>query len=181
MTARLILAGLLTAGALLAGCQTGTQGTPVTSSGSPTEPSFPTSRPSTSRPTAAPPTTSAPSGPVSPPVAEVLAPNESGYVFIETKSGQTRCQLNEQEVGCEAPFTNTPMQDGVRANGVNLTADGEVQWIVGNIGDIPAVTIDYRTYSAVGWTIVASSEGTRFTNQRTKHGMSVSIEKVDTF
>lgn len=181
MTARLILAGLLTAGALLAGCQTGTQGTPVTSSGSPTEPSFPTSRPSTSRPTAAPPTTSAPSGPVSPPVAEVLAPNESGYVFIETKSGQTRCQLNEQEVGCEAPFTNTPMQDGVRANGVNLTADGEVQWIVGNIGDIPAVTIDYRTYSAVGWTIVASSEGTRFTNQRTKHGMSVSIEKVETF
>lgn len=181
MTARLILAGLLTAGALLAGCQTGTQGTPVTSSGSPTEPSFPTSRPSTSRPTAAPPTTSAPSGPVSPPVAEVLAPNESGYVFIETKSGQTRCQLNEQEVGCEAPFTNTPMQDGVRANGVNLTADGEVQWIVGNIGDIPAVTIDYRTYSAVGWTIVASIEGTRFTNQRTKHGMSVSIEKVETF
>lgn len=181
MTARLILAGVLAAGALLAGCQTGTQGTPVTSSGSPTEPSFPTSRPSTSRPTAAPPTTSAPSGPVSPPVAEVLAPNESGYVFIETKSGQTRCQLNEQEVGCEAPFTNTPMQDGVRANGVNLTADGEVQWIVGNIGDIPAVTIDYRTYSAVGWTIVASIEGTRFTNQRTKHGMSVSIEKVETF
>ena len=167
--------------ALLAGCQSGTQGTPVGSPQSPTEPSFPTSRPSTSRPTAAPPTKTAPSGPVSPPAAQVLRPDESGYVFIETKSGQTRCQLDEQSVGCEAPFTNTPMQDGVRANGVNLSADGSVQWIVGNLGDMPAVTIDYRTYSAVGWTIVASSEGTRFTNQRTKHGMFVSIEHVDTF
>ena len=102
-------------------------------------------------------------------------------MFIETKSGQTRCQLDEQSVGCEAPFTNTPMQDGVRANGVNLSADGNVAWIVGNLGDIPVVTIDYRTYSAVGWTIVASTDGTRFTNQRTKHGMFVSIEKVETF
>ena len=124
--ARLVLACALAACALLAGCQSGTQGTPVTSSGSPTEPSFPTSRPSTSRPTAAPPTKTAPSGPVSPPAAEVLPPDESGYVFIETKSGQTRCQLDEQSVGCEAPFTNTPMQDGVRANGVNLSADGNV-------------------------------------------------------
>lgn len=181
MMARLVLACVLAAAALVAGCQSGTQGTPVTSSGSPTEPSFPTSRPSTNRPTAAPPTKTTPSRPVSPPAAEVLPPQESGYVFIETKSGQTRCQLDEQSVGCEAPFTNTPMQDGVRANGVNLSADGNVAWIVGNLGDIPVVTIDYRTYSAVGWTIVASTDGTRFTNQRTKHGMFVSIEKVATF
>ena len=73
------------------------------------------------------------------------------------------------------------MQDGVRANGVNLSADGTVRWIVGNLGDIPVVTIDYRTYSAVGWTIEATSDGTRFTNQRTRHGMFVSIEKVETF
>ena len=105
----------------------------------------------------------------------------SGYVFIETKSGQTRCQLDEQSVGCEAQFTNTPMQDGVRANGVNLSADGSLEWIVGNLGDIPVVTIDYRTYSAVGWTIEATTDGTRFTNQATKHGMFVSIEKVETF
>lgn len=181
MTARLILACALAAATLLAGCQTNTPGTPTTGQASPTEPSFPTSRPSPSRPTAAPPTNTPPSGPVSPPPAEVLRPNESGYVFIETKSGQARCQLDEQEVGCEARFTNAPMQDGVRANGVNVTADGTVKWIVGNLGDIPVVTIDYRTYSAAGWTIVASSEGTRFTNQRTRHGMFVSIEKVETF
>ncbi len=182
MKARLVLACLLATGALLAGCQSDTQGTPVTSREPATEPSFPTSRPSTSRPTAAPPTkTTTPSGPISPPAAQVLPPDDSGYVFIETKSGQTRCQLDEQSVGCEAAFTNSPLQDGVRANGVNLSADGTVRWIVGDLGDIPVETIDYRTYSAVGWTIDATSEGTRFTNQRTKHGMFVSIEKVDTF
>lgn len=178
MTARLVLAGALAAGAVLAGCQSGTSGTPTTSGRSPTEPSFPSSRPSTSRPAAAPPRTTAP---VSPPAAAVLPPDDSGYVFIETKSGQTRCQLNQQSVGCEAAFTNAPMQDGVRANGVNLSADGSLQWIVGNLGDIPVVTIDYGTYSAVGWTIVATSDGTRFTNQRTRHGMFVSLEKVEAF
>ncbi len=176
MTARLVLAGLLAVGALLAGCQSGTSGTPVTSSESPTEPSFPTSRPT--RPTAAPPSPSTPAPPA--PGAEVLAP-ENGYVFIETKSGQTRCQLNEEEVGCEAQFTSSPMRDGVRTNGVRLTADGAVEWIVGNLGDIPVVTLDYRTYRAVGWTIVAAEDGTRFTNDRTGHGMFVSIEKVDAY
>jgi hypothetical protein len=147
MDGRLILTCALAAGALVAGCQSGTQGTPTTAP---------------------------------PPAAQVLPPQD-GYVFIETKSGQTRCQLDEESVGCEAPFTNPPMQDGVRANGVNMTADGNLSWIVGNLGDIPVVTIDYRTYSAVGWTIDATDDGTRFTNQRTKRGMLVTIEKVESF
>jgi hypothetical protein len=181
MKARLIFAAALAAMALVAGCGSDIEGTPVTSGGGPTEPSFPTSRPSTSRPTAAPPTTTRTSPPVSPPAAQVLPPDDSGYVFIETKSGQTRCQLDEQSVGCEAQFTNSPMQDGERANGVNLSADGSLRWVVGNLGDIPVKTIDYGTYSAVGWTIEATSDGTRFTNQATKHGMFVSIDKVDSF
>jgi hypothetical protein len=180
MKARPVLACVFAASVLLSGCQSGTRGTPVTSPQSPSEPSFPTTRP-TSRPTAAPPTTTTTTAPVSPPAAQVLPRDNSGYVFIETKSGQTRCQIDERSVGCEAPFTDTPMQDGVRANGVNLTADGSVRFIVGNLGDIPVVTIDYRTYSAAGWTIDATSDGTRFINQRTKRGMFVSIEKVETF
>jgi hypothetical protein len=180
--ARLATAGVvLVLSGSLASCHSATEDNPVTSPGSGTEPSFPTSKPSTSRPTAAPPTKTTPSRPVSPPAAEVLPPDDSGYVFIETKSGQTRCQIDEQSVGCEALFTNSPLQNGVRANGVNLSAGGDMQWIVGNLGDIPAVTIDYRTYSAVGWTIDATHDGTRFTNQRTKHGMFVSIDKVESF
>jgi len=51
-------------------------------------------------------------------------------VFIETKSGQTRCQIHSDSVGCEAQFTNSPMEDGERANGVNVTANGSVQWVL---------------------------------------------------
>ena len=56
-----------------------------------------------------------------------------------------------------------------------------MQWILGNLGDIPTVTIDYKTYDAQGWTIVANKDGTRFQNNGTGHGMFVSIDKVNTF
>ncbi len=179
MTARWTLAAVLAVGAIVTACNTSTPGTPVTSPKSPTEPNFPTSRP-----TAAPPKTLTPAPTSSPTVAApgavVLLP-ENGYVFIETKSGKTRCQLNEEEVGCEAQFTNSPVLDGGHANGVRLTANGEVSWLVGNLGDIPVVTLDYRRYSAVGWTIDAGENGTRFTNDRTGHGMTVSVDGVQAF
>jgi hypothetical protein len=181
MTARWTLAVVLALGAVLTGCHTSTPGMPVTSPKSPTEPNFPTSRPT--RPTAAPPGTLTPAPTSSPTVAAPggVLPPENGYVFIETKSGKTRCQLNEEEVGCESDFTNSPVMNGMHANGVRLTADGEVSWLVGNLGDIPAVTLDYRTYSAVGWTIEAREDGTRFTNDRTHHGMTVAVDGVQTF
>ena len=185
MTARWTIAVVLTLVGVLTGCQSSTPGTAVINPKEPTEPSFPTSRPP--RPTAAPPTTRAPAPPSSTtaapgaaPGAEVLPP-QNGYVFIETKSGRTRCQLNADEVGCEAQFTNPPVLDGVPANGVRVTANGELNWVVGNLGAIPAVTLDYRTYSAVGWTIQAGEDGTRFTNDRTGHGMNVAIEAVQAF
>lgn len=183
MNARLVLVCVLATTALLAGCQTTIPGTPVTRSAEPTEPSFPTSQPT--RPTAAPPRTVVPtptSTPpmIAPPGGEEL-PADGGFVFIETKSGKTRCQISRQEVGCESAFTNAPVQNGMPANGVRLTADGSVQWIVGNLGDIPAVTLDYKTYRALGWTIEAGEDGTRFTNDGTGHGMVVAVEGVETF
>ena len=56
-----------------------------------------------------------------------------------------------------------------------------MQWVLGNLGAIPTVTIDYKTYDAQGWTINASEAGTRFSNDHTGHGMFVSVEKVNTF
>jgi hypothetical protein len=151
MTARWTLAVALTA--LLTGCQSSTPGSPVISPNEPTEPSFPTSRPT--RPTAAPPQTltPGPSRTPTPPGGQVLTP-ENGYVFIETKSGKTRCQLNTSEVGCETQFTNSPVLDG---------------------------TLDYAIYSAVGWTIDAGEDGTRFTNDGTGHGMVVAVDGVQAF
>src|SRR3954471_12051086 len=152
MTARWALAAVVLASAVLTGCHTSTPGAAVINPTEPTEPSFPTSRPT--RPTAAPPKTLTPGPSSSPtaPGAQVLTP-ENGYVFIETKSGKTRCQLDTDEVGCEAQFTNAPVLDGTPAHGVRVTTTGELSWLVGNLGDIPAVTLDYKTYSAMGWTI----------------------------
>jgi hypothetical protein len=176
---RTLLAGLLLSAALLGGCHSTTPGSPTAAPGAgPTEPSFPKAKPSI--PSAAPSRPAPPSA--SPPAGAIpLTPDDNGRVFIETKSGQTRCQIDTDSVGCEAQFTDSPMQDGERANGVNVTASGSVQWVLGNLGDIPTVQIDYLTYDAEGWTIAASESGTRFTNEHTGHGMFVSVEHVDTF
>jgi len=177
MKARLMAASVLAAGALLAGCQSTVPGEPMPNAGNPTEPSFSTPRPTRSSPTPPPPT----SAPTAAPTPAEALPSENGWSFIETKSGKTRCQLSRDEVGCEAPFTNAPTVDGVQANGIRLTADGQTEWLVGNLGDPPVVSLDYRTYTAQGWTIEAGEAGTKFTNDTTKHGMFVAVEKVDFF
>ena len=172
--------------AAVAGCGADrSDGSSVTKITEYTEPSTSTSRstttttPSTTTPTTTTTTTSSTTtGP--PPGAEQL-PTENGYAFFQTKSGRTRCQISTAEVGCEAQFTAPPDVDGVPANGVRLTPDGQTRWVVGNLGDIPAVTLDYRTYWAQGWTVEAREDGTRITNDRTRHGMTVAVEKVETF
>lgn len=180
MRVALTVAGGLAIVVAVAGCQTTVEGTATRArSGGDghSEPAFPTPRPTRSpSPTPAP----APSQPPRPPSGEVLRP-QNGYVFIETKSGKTRCQINEAEVGCESAFTDSPEIEGMPANGVRYTAEGQLAWVLGNIGAIPAVTLDYRTYSAQGWTIDAREDGTTFTNDRTGRGMMISIEGVETF
>lgn len=148
-----------------------------------TEPTGETATPSPTTTRAPAPTSSAapsPSPTAAAPPAEAL-PSENGWSFIQTKSGLTRCQISIDEVGCEAPFESSPTVDGSPANGVRVTADGSMQWVLGNLGAIPAVTIDYRTYSAQGWTIDAGFDGTRFTNDATGRGVFVSVQNVETF
>jgi hypothetical protein len=179
----LLLSPLLVSAMPVSGCSSSIEGRPVASPGAgPTEPTFPTPRPSTATPaptTSGPPST--PASPTAPAGAIPLPPDQDGYVFIETKSGLTRCQINKETVGCEAPFTNSPLQDGEHANGVSISSGGSVQWVLGNLGGIPTVVIDYKTYEAQGWTINATEQGTRFTNDHTGHGMFVSIDKVNTY
>lgn len=171
---------LLSTTALAAACGTTIDGNPVASDGeSPTEPSFPTSRP-TRTPSTTSPTPSAP--PTSQrPGATTLTPDETGYVFIETRSGKTRCQISEADVSCETEFDSPPEVQGMPANGVNITADGSMTFVVGNLGNIPVVTLDYQTYRALGWTIEAGSDGTRFTNDGTGHGMFLNTSGLEVF
>jgi hypothetical protein len=169
-------AALVAGAALIAGCSSVVDGEPVASPGAEaTAPSFRKPKPSPPSTPAQPPTSSAPGG------AIPLPPNDKGYVYIETKSGKTRCQIATDNVGCESEFINSPIKDGEHANGVNVNADGDVQWVLGNLGAMATVAIEYRTYDAQGWTIAASVDGTRFTNNRTQHGMFVSTDDVETF
>jgi hypothetical protein len=178
---------LLSAAALAGGCATIIDGDPVASSGSPTEPSFPTTRPTRTPPSPSPTPPPPPSPPPPPPPptnqpgATTLPPDESGYVFIETKSGKTRCQISRDEVGCESEFDNSIEVNGMPANGVSVTADGSMRWVAGNLGNIPAVTLDYQTYGALGWTIAADADGTRFTNDGTCHGIFINTSGVEVF
>lgn len=170
--------------AALAGCSALTDGEPtsdgantyVEPTGATPPPTKTTTKTVTPAPSPPPTATAAP-----PPRSEQLPTNEQGYVYIETKSGKTRCQLNTATVGCESQFQNSPMVDGAPANGVSVASDGTVTWVLGNLGNIPTVPIDYRTYQAAGWTIAADSEGTRFTNDGTGHGMFIAVEGVQTF
>lgn len=155
--------------------------------GSGTEPEFPTPRPIPSTPTM---TTSPPSATTGQPTPtrtevpsgdQVLPANEAGYVYIETKSGKTRCQISADNVGCESDFADAPVYEGQKATGVEVSASGSNRWVVGNLGAMPTTTIDYATYRAVGWSIVADGSGTTFTNDSTGHGMFVSTDRVDFF
>jgi hypothetical protein len=97
--------------------------------------------------------------------------------------------VGEDEVVCNASdggFLQAP------ATGFNMhwhlaciTATGGFRW---NDGNIPGAhpendyVLEYgRSYSARGWTIAASRDGTTFTNDRTGHGMVVAIENVSSF
>lgn len=168
--------------ATIAGCTSNVDGRAICPGcGSGSEPSFPTERPTVSSPTTTtsePPTSATPSKPEP---GGTLPSSAEGYVYIETKSGLTRCQISSDSVGCESQFTNSPVIDGAPANGVEVTAEGTMRWILGNLGAIPTTTIDYAIYHAVGWTIDASESGTRFTNDSTGHGMSVSTGGVSVF
>ena len=176
---RLTLAGAaIAAAATLASCSTITGGTAVCPGcGTNAEPNFPTKPPSVSSPTS----TTAPGPRPAPGGGNTLPTDSSGYVYIETKSGKTRCQLNSETVGCESEFTNAPEIEGEPANGVSVDSNGNLEWVLGNLGNIPTVTLDYGSYSATGWTIDANADGTRFTNDASGHGMFISVEGAESF
>lgn len=112
-----------------------------------------------------------------------LMPNSGGYVRIETKSGATKCSINTELVACETSGDSWPVNtNGQHYHTVSVNANGEFHWVDANLGVLEGrVTLDYQSYSAQGWTIVASSDGTKFTNDRTGHGMTVNAQTVTAF
>lgn len=140
-------------------------------------------QPSTPAPTTvAPPSSSAASAP---------SPNEGITAYVRTKSGQVRCAVSAASVVCErnsidgfpqAPASTT---GGEKWNLAAVDGSGAFNWSEGNIGGPdPAgdLVLEYGdTHRLRGWTVDASSDGTRFTNIATGKGMFVSIENVYAF
>lgn len=128
------------------------------------------------------PSAPATSSTAAPPDGIALKPNANGVVYIATKSGRTQCDIAEQLVRCYSQFANSPMIKGHHATEASVTTAGTLSWDAREAIPQPGeVTLDYKTYQAQGWTIAATVDGTRFTNNKTVHGMSVAISKVESF
>jgi hypothetical protein len=86
-------------------------------------------------------------------------------------------------VACQTTADNWPGRpNGQHFHTASVSADGDFHWVNAHLGALEGrVTLDYQTYSASGWTIAATSDGTTFTNVRTGHSMSVSDQDVQPF
>jgi hypothetical protein len=124
--------------------------------------------------------------------------------YVRTESGKVRCDVQPDRVGCQYlpgfpqapvdPPPNCPPPPGtyLRCGGpgihwdiANVTSGGGFSWMNGNIpGAHPEnyTVLNYgQNYDILGWTVLPSSDGTRFTNDATGHGMFVSVENVAPF
>ncbi len=102
---------------------------------------------------------------------------------MESKSGLVRCSINVELVACQTSADNWSRgPDGQPFHVASVTPDGQFEWVKADLGALEGiVTMEYQTYGAQGWTIVATADATKFTNDRTGHGMSVSTETVQPF
>ncbi|MBB2772588.1 MULTISPECIES: hypothetical protein [Mycolicibacterium] len=122
--------------------------------------------------------------------------------FFRSQSGKVRCFVSASEpqrggapaAVCEtyadetdgsfpqAPLITDPWGSKNQANIVGVDDMGNLRW---SHGDIPGansaedIVMQYgQTYRAQGWTIQASSDGTRLANDHSGRGMFVSIQSV---
>lgn len=123
--------------------------------------------------------------------APIAAHAEVG-VFVETQSGAVTCDVLANMVGCwhYGGFPAAPVNTEVGRpyNMAIINTRGGFEWNPGDIGTCkpgcvngPVVLRYGSTYHFNGWSISASSDGTRFTNDATGHGMFVSIDNVYSF
>jgi hypothetical protein len=118
-----------------------------------------------------------------PPPPIPLSANDRGYVRVEINSGSTGCSINSELVACQTSANNWPVNpNGQHFHTASVSASGEFHWVEADLGALEGrVTLNNQTYSAQGWTIVAASGGTTFTNGSSGHGMSVSDQGVKPF
>jgi hypothetical protein len=84
-----------------------------------------------------------------------------------------------EHVVCQGHFAQAPELGAAAVT----DGDGAFRWEVGNLNvGNPTTTMAYgQTYHHGNWTINPDETGTRFLNDRTGHGMFVSIDNVSSF
>ncbi len=116
------------------------------------------------------------------PSAIPLPPNEQGYVRVETASGSVGCSISPEVVSCQTFSRIWQNGDGRPYHTVSVSADGDFQQVNADLGALEGrVRLSSQTYSAQGWTIVATTGDTVFTNDRSHHGMTVGERSVVPF
>ena len=143
-------------------------------------------------------------------IGVAIAPHAQADSYVRTTSGKVRCMVsaNGEGTGGQAPaviceasgpmnppfdqwqnvgFLQAPMDGyGSHYHGAVIDSAGNFSFQDGaNIGaGYPErdLVLSYgQTYHLNGWTIQSSTDGTRFINDATGHGMFVSIENVTHF
>jgi hypothetical protein len=124
-------------------------------------------------------------------------PTASAAQYVRTESGIVRCDVQPDQVTCEAGqtagqthtgFLQAPPSGPFHMDLATVTASGNFYFSDGNIGGTGSdwsqtdLTLGYgQTYHLAGWTVLPNSDGTRYTNDATGHGMFVSIQNVSSF
>jgi hypothetical protein len=111
--------------------------------------------------------------------------------LLRTQSGKVRCIIHTGHAACTptggGAFSQAPVgTGGSRANVASVDASRgfQLEWASADMPGNPAndTVLTYgQTFHLLGWTIVPSSDGTRFTDDGTGHGMFVSIDNVYSF
>jgi hypothetical protein len=69
------------------------------------------------------------------PPAIPLAPNDRGYVRVESKSGSTRCSIAGDLVDCQTTADNWPVHpNGQHFHTASVSADGDFHWVNADLG-----------------------------------------------
>jgi hypothetical protein len=108
-------------------------------------------------------------------VCEASGPGSTGFLQAPITMPESQCRYS-------------PCPGGIHSDLAAVAASGTFNWNDGNIGgvgpnwDQTDTTLGYgQTFHSQGWTIQPGSDGTRFTNDGTGHGMFVSVENVSSF
>jgi hypothetical protein len=111
-----------------------------------------------------------------------LQPNDRGYVRIDMPATSVGCSITAELVACERFSGAWHDTTGQVRHTVSVSTGGEFHWVEADLGELRGrVSLRYRTYSALGWSIFAQPGVTRFVNDLGGHGMTVGAERVTPF